>query len=320
MLRNYIKRCLLIFNIATVTIFAKKLLQFQSIHQNTAIEGPEPWFDGQVSHKDFCFHKCVKNYTHCFYVQYKEIDATTWLCKLFALITDLSNHLVISEGEMLARSFHPNDYSGIDCQTHHDFGHKTSGVYNITHNGKTMTVYCHMFPDGGWIAIQRRVNFEDLSFNQNWEVYKDGFGDPASNHWIGNGNIHYLTTGRNMDIMFIATAYDWSEINARYEGFFIEDETTNYKVHSGTYKEGTSADYKADWLDHDGMEFSTPDRDNDLYSGGKCAQYKEGGWWFKSCSEISFNNDHRNNQPEWDSWSKSSTISRTLMLIRENRN
>ena len=38
-----------------------------------------------------------------------------------------------------------------------------------------------------------------------------------------------------MDIMLIATAWDWSQIEARYQGFFIEDEASNYKLHSGMY-------------------------------------------------------------------------------------
>ena len=112
-MQNHLKQCLFILNIATVTILAQKFLEFQSLHQNTAIEGTEPWLHEQVTHKDFCFRKCVQNYTHCFYVQYKKVDATTWWCKLFALITDLSNHLVTSEGEMVARSVHPYDYNGI---------------------------------------------------------------------------------------------------------------------------------------------------------------------------------------------------------------
>ena len=68
-----------------------------------------------------------------------------------------------------------------------------------------------------------------------YSVYKDGFGDPSSSYWLGNDNIHFLTSGRSMDIMFIPTAWDWSQIKARYEGFFIEDEAANYKLHSGTF-------------------------------------------------------------------------------------
>ena len=57
----------------------------------------------------------------------------------------------------------------LDCQTHHDFGHTTSGLYNITHNSKTMAVYCHMKNGEGWIAIQRRVTLEDYPFYHNWQ-------------------------------------------------------------------------------------------------------------------------------------------------------
>lgn len=43
---------------------------------------------------------------------------------------------------------------------------------------------------------------------------------------------------------------------------------------SGTYQTGVS-----DWASHQGVKFSTYDRDNDNYKGN-CAQEDKGGWWF----------------------------------------
>lgn len=43
---------------------------------------------------------------------------------------------------------------------------------------------------------------------------------------------------------------------------------------SGNYQVGVS-----DWASHQGMKFSTYDRDNDNYKGN-CAQEDKGGWWF----------------------------------------
>ena len=40
---------------------------------------------------------------------------------------------------------------------------------------------------------------------------------------------------------------------------------------------------------HNGMMFSTKDRDNDLKSGHSCAQERKGAWWHKQCAHSNLN-------------------------------
>ena len=56
----------------------------------------------------------------------------------------------------------------------------------------------------------------------------------------------------------------------------VEDEDQGYRLHISGYS-GTAGDSMAY---HNGMKFSTRDRDNDKYSSN-CAQRYKGGWWFK---------------------------------------
>ena len=45
---------------------------------------------------------------------------------------------------------------------------------------------------------------------------------------------------------------------------------------------------------HDGMEFSTLDRDNDRYSGGSCPVLEHSGWWFDNCRTADLNAQYYN--------------------------
>ena len=59
-------------------------------------------------------------------------------------------------------------------------------------------VYCDMNTDGGgWTVIQRRGDFgrPDDYFLRNWAEYRNGFGDPEEDFWLGLEAIHRLGLG-----------------------------------------------------------------------------------------------------------------------------
>ena len=51
--------------------------------------------------------------------------------------------------------------------------------------------------------MQRRDDYGEprQSFNQNWQDYKYGFGDPDQEVWLGNENIHLLTSSEDYELM-----------------------------------------------------------------------------------------------------------------------
>jgi len=63
-----------------------------------------------------------------------------------------------------------------------------------------------------------------------------------------------------------------------------------------------------------GMQFSTPDQDNDLSSREHCADTK-GGWWFNNCADARLNSNHKG---RWSSnWSQFDVL-RARMLVKLN--
>ncbi|PIK59709.1 Fibrinogen C domain-containing protein 1-A [Apostichopus japonicus] len=83
-----------------------------------------------------------------------------------------------------------------DCQDVYDAGHRQDGVYTILPTGwpvSPFSVYCKMENGGGWTVFQRRSG-GSTSFNQNWDAYKEGFGDLNDDFWLGMRNFIILQT------------------------------------------------------------------------------------------------------------------------------
>lgn len=75
------------------------------------------------------------------------------------------------------------------------------------------------------------------------------------------------------------------------------------------------------------MQFSTYDRDNDVWPSGNCAATSKGGWWYKDCYQSNLNGKylrgvydevHLNYQGNtWVTWLGSNYALKTsAMMIR----
>nr|AAC27744.1 sialic acid-binding lectin 3 [Limacus flavus] len=135
---------------------------------------------------------------------------------------------------------------------------------------------------GDWIVIQRRLN-ADVDFYRDWVDYKHGFGDLRCNYWLGNEKIHQLTSHGRYKLRVEVTFNNRSYF-AEYSTFKILGEADKYKLEVGGYS-GNAADHLAI---HNGMAFTTKDRDNDADSID-CAKVYHGAWWYKTCHESNLN-------------------------------
>ncbi|XP_062706517.1 fibrinogen alpha chain isoform X3 [Aedes albopictus] len=180
------------------------------------------------------------------------------------------------------------DIKGFSCADLMNAGMRQSGVYYLQIRGTTywfLKVFCEQeVADGGWTVIQRRDDFGEPreNFNRDWADYKNGFGDPAKEFWLGNENIYMLTNNEDYSLRVELEDFEGNKRYAQYSHFKIHSEQDYYKLEIDGY-EGNAGDSLNDpWYGSNNSPFSTYNRDNDR-SSLNCASMLKGGWWWKSC-------------------------------------
>ncbi|KAH8354932.1 hypothetical protein KR093_002152, partial [Drosophila rubida] len=198
------------------------------------------------------------------------------------------------------------DVKGFSCVDILNAGMKQSGVFYLQIRGTTywfLKVYCEQgISDGGWTVcpiliklhlsanyinsqvIQRRDDFGEPreNFNRDWADYKNGFGEPAKEFWLGNENIYMLTNNEEYALRVELEDFEGNKRYAQYSHFKIHSEADYYKLEIDGY-EGNAGDSLNDpWYGSNNSPFSTYNKDNDR-SSLNCASMLKGGWWWKSC-------------------------------------
>ncbi|PNF38757.1 hypothetical protein B7P43_G14267 [Cryptotermes secundus] len=221
------------------------------------------------------------------------------------------------------------DVKGYSCVDLLNAGMKDSGVYYLQIRGTTywfLKVYCEQeVAEGGWTVIQRRDDFGEPreSFNRDWTDYKNGFGDPAKEFWLGNENIYMLTNNEDYMLRVELEDFEGNKRYAQYSHFKIYSEAEYYKLEIDGY-EGNAGDSLNDpWYGSNNSPFSTYNRDNDR-SSLNCASMLKGGWWWKSCGR-GLNGLYLNDPQDltarqgivwfrWRGWDY--TLKRAVMMIK----
>ncbi|XP_067930223.1 microfibril-associated glycoprotein 4-like [Watersipora subatra] len=202
-----------------------------------------------------------------------------------------------------------------DCQQLYDRGSRSPGVYLIDPpyaDIEPFPVWCDFFDDHGWTVFQKRFN-GSIDFYRNWTEYKSGFGNIVGEHWLGLTKLYALTRS-NQRLNILVRASNNSNQTGTWASFFIHNEDENYRLEvSDDGYEGSLAEFSLS--DHNGMDFSTKDRDNDVY-GGACAVSFHGAWWYKRCHLSNLNGGYNRNSTSGIRWSPfSNQLVETVMRI-----
>ncbi|KAG9259983.1 fibrinogen gamma chain [Astyanax mexicanus] len=197
--------------------------------------------------------------------------------------------------------------TGKDCQDVANKGGKVSGLYYVqpARAPTPFLVYCEIDSFGrGWTVLQRRRD-GSVPFNRNWIAYKEGFGylspDDSTEFWLGNEKIHLLSVQSSVPYVLRLEMVDWTGAKkyADYAMFKVAPEADKYRLTYAYYHGGDAGDafdgfdFGDDpsdkfYTSHNGMQFSTPDQDNDKYNGN-CAKQDGSGWWMNRCHAAHLN-------------------------------
>ncbi|KAF1385161.1 hypothetical protein PFLUV_G00127800 [Perca fluviatilis] len=179
-----------------------------------------------------------------------------------------------------------------DCSDiYRNYNSQPSGVYTIYPIRATsaVQVYCDMNSEGGrWTVMQRRMD-GTVNFYRGWDQYKTDFGDPAGEYWLGLESVFHLTQRKRYELLVDMEDFEGNKTFARYSSFFIDPEIYGYKLHVSGFIDGGAGDALTF---HNGMKFTTFDKDQDS-DARNCARQYLGAFWYKDCHHANPNGVYR---------------------------
>ncbi|XP_067296611.1 microfibril-associated glycoprotein 4-like [Pseudorasbora parva] len=234
-----------------------------------------------------------------------------------------------------------------DCSNLYNSGETDSGIYSIYPAGDNpVWVYCHMInrgwtviqrrmdgnmnfydplnegDNGGWTVIQRRMD-GSVNFYQPWNKYKRGFGNVQSEYWMGLENMYQLTRNRNYTLRVDLEDFTGRKGFAQYSTFRVGPETDGYRLQVSGFTDGGAGDSLSG---HNGMKFSTFDKDQDTY-GTNCAKQYLGAFWYAACPSTNPNGvylwgedpTHMGIGNVWYTWKNSHAVGMKSIIMKIRR-
>ncbi|XP_072231903.1 fibrinogen beta chain [Leuresthes tenuis] len=206
--------------------------------------------------------------------------------------------------------------SGKDCEDIFRRGGKDSQMYLIKPDTfyPPYKVFCDQTTqNGGWLLIQSRLD-GSVDFGRRWDEYRRGFGNIAfkaskdhceipGEYWLGNDRISQLTKVGPTEVLIEMQDWTGAKVHAQYRQFTIQSETSSYVLAVDGYSGNAGNCFLEGSLElfgenrtmtiHNGMMFSTYDRDNDAWNPGdpskQCSREDGGGWWYNRCHSANPN-------------------------------
>ncbi|KAL8569162.1 hypothetical protein ACOMHN_020289 [Nucella lapillus] len=221
-------------------------------------------------------------------------------------------------------------YTDTDCdEVFRQGGMQFQGDYYIMIKpdgiARPFKVLCKIFNNSGWTVIQKRQD-GSVDFFRTWQEFRKGFGSLEGEFWLGNDYIHHLSVQEPTTLRIELTDWEDRTYFAEYDSFRIDNEKGLYRLHIGNYHGDAGDSLRSHWENHDGMPFSTKDRDNDGRYYDSCAEHFHGAWWFNNCFDSHLNGKyyhkgfHKNyfqrDGIQWNTIHMYSSLKSVYMMVR----
>ena len=308
----------LLFTLFTSTTVVTAHLDFIIVKENGTINGLQPFHEQRVTNKLQCYFACQSRIEKCGYVQVAKHRSNSWQCSLYEFVDNILDYVQASPDTTV--STFPDTKR--QCLDWYNIGFKKDGVYPIrVLGGRRIRVLCDMTTDGGgWTVFQKRFNGQ-VSFSRDWGEYEAGFGEVCGEHWLGNQVISEVTSDAPTEARFQATAFDGGRSAVKIGRFSVAGAQDKYKI----LVEDCTGDFCVDWIEMNGVLFTTKDSDNDFYDHGNCGHIYKTGWWSYSCHSVNFNGVYSDRESlttsfngiVWVSWKQMFiSLKETKMMFR----
>ncbi|KAK7106248.1 microfibril-associated glycoprotein 4-like [Littorina saxatilis] len=150
-----------------------------------------------------------------------------------------------------------------------------------------VTVLC----EADWLVVQRRQD-GSVDFERGWEDYKNGFGKPTGELWLGLETMHRLTSGQPWELQVTLGDWEGNVTYANYNNFSISSAADNFTLYADYLEDRSQVNDSL--ARNSGYQFTTYDADNDIQKNINCANKLNGGWWFVKCGDSNLNGLYMN--------------------------
>ncbi|KAM4524348.1 microfibril-associated glycoprotein 4-like isoform 2-T2 [Odontesthes bonariensis] len=157
-----------------------------------------------------------------------------------------------------------------------------------------------------------------VNFYRPWDQYKTGFGNAAGEYWLGLESLFHLTQRKKYELLVDMEDFEGNKAFARYSSFSIDSESDGYRLHVSGFTDGGAGDSLSG---HNGMKFSTLDKDQDVWAT-HCARSFLGAFWYEKCHSANPNGVYRWGADatlyavgvSWSSWKGSGYSLKTISM------